>query len=71
MEKEINIDAIIGMAVTTAFMRCNWNNDTHSHEISDWSEITDLAEEYCTWVGLEDVDIDEHTVRESIWGETA
>ncbi len=69
---EINKEAIVGLAISTAFLRSGWSNDTSIDEVEEvngWDEILDLARQYIDWAGIGAVTIDESNVRSSIWGE--
>lgn len=68
MKQELNQNAIVGMAIATAFMRSGWNARTRPDQVSHWQEIIDLAEDYCHWAGLGAVEVTEASIKESIWG---
>ena len=69
--KKLNVDAIVGLAITTSFHRNDWDNQTSIDEIDDNGllNVAEMAEEYCEWVGLTDVSITKENVKEAIWGE--
>lgn len=69
--RKLNVDAIIGLAITSSFYRNDWINGTSLDEVplECLLGIAEMAEEYCEWVGLTDVSITEADVKEAIWGE--
>jgi len=57
---KFNVDAVIGVAIGTAFLRSDWDNQT---------DIAEMAEDYCDWIGLRNIQITHADVKEAIWGE--
>ena len=73
MTREINIDAVIGLAIGTAMLRLNYDNDTTFDEFkadNACDEVAEIAIRYIEWVGLETIgiEIDISTIAESMWG---
>ena len=68
---KFNVDAVIGVAIGTAFLRSDWDNQTDITEVSSnaLSEIAEMAEDYCDWIGLRNIQITHADVKEAIWGE--
>lgn len=69
----LNIDAIIGLAISTAFLRADFDNQTSPSEVEEqnaWDGIADQALDYLRWVGVEiaDIEIDKYTIAQCIWG---
>ena len=70
MNQNINIAAVIGLAITTAMLRLNYNNDTtfdefKSDEVCD--EVAEIAIDYIKWVGIDtnEIEIDICTIAQS------
>lgn len=73
MKQDININAIIGLAVATSMVQCGYHRDTNVEylEIIDgWDAVIELTITYLKWVGIEidDVEIDKYVVAECFWG---
>ena len=69
----ININAVVGLAITTAFLRSDFDNQTTASEVEDqdaWDSIASLAMDYLKWANIEisDVSIDKYVISQSIWG---
>ena len=69
----MNLDAIVGLAISTAFLRSDFDNQTTPNEVEDqsaWEGIIDLAVEYLGWTGIDTngIKIDKYKVAEVIWG---
>jgi len=69
--KKANVDAIIGLAIATYFLRNDWDNQTSVDEVDNNAllDIAEMAEDYCDWVGLPNVMITQADVKEALWGE--
>jgi len=73
MKQDINIDAVIGLAITTAMLRLNYDNDTTFDEFkadNSCDEVAEIAIDYIQWVGIETsrIEIDISTIAQSMWG---
>lgn len=73
MNQNINIDAVIGLAITTAMLRLNYNNDTTFDEFRSDDvcyEVAEIAFDYIKWVGIDtnEIEIDIYTIAQSFWG---
>ena len=73
MKKDINIDAVIGLAIGTAMLRLNYDNDTTFDEFradNACDEVSEIAIRYIEWVGIETsgIEIDISTIAQSMWG---
>jgi hypothetical protein len=73
MKKDINIDAVIGLAIGTAMLRLNYDNDTTFDEFradNACDEVAEIAIRYIEWVGIETsgIEIDISTIAQSMWG---
>ncbi len=73
MKQDINIDAVIGLAIGTAMLRLNYDNDTTFDEFkadNACDEVAEIAIRYIEWVGIETsgIEIDISTIAESMWG---
>ncbi len=69
----IEQDAIIGLAVTTAFFRSDFDNQTDPCEVEDqdaWEHIATTAYQYLRWVGLDasTIQVDKYVIAKAIWG---
>jgi hypothetical protein len=69
----MNIKAVVGLAICTAFFRANFDNQTKPSEVEDqdaWEDIAKHALEYLQWVAIDtnNIKIDKYTIGESIWG---
>lgn len=69
----IDQDAIVGLAVTTAFFRSDFDNQTNPCEVEDqdaWGNIATTTYEYLRWVGLDAtaIRVDKYVIANSIWG---
>ena len=56
MTREINIDAVIGLAIGTAMLRLSYDNNTTFDEFKAdnvCDEVADIAIDYIKWVGVE------------------
>jgi hypothetical protein len=73
MKQDINIDAVIGLSITTAMLRLNYDNNTTFNEfkVDDvCDEVAELALDYIKWVGIDTngIEIDIHTIAQCFWG---
>jgi hypothetical protein len=73
MISDINIDAVIGLAISTAIFRLDFVSDTTIDEFIDhdcWDEVAELAFDYIKWVGIETngIEIDKYAIAQSFWG---
>ena len=73
MKLDINISAVIGLAITTAMLRLNYDNDTTFEEFKAddvCDEVAEIAIDYIRWVGIDtnEIEIDIHTIAQSFWG---
>lgn len=73
MNKEINIDAVIGLAIATAIGQLDFIFQTSIHEFIEhdsWGEVAELAFEYINWVGIDtkEIEIDKYVIAQSFWG---
>jgi hypothetical protein len=73
MKQDINIDAVIGLAIGTAMLRLNYDNDTTFDEFKTdnvCDEVAEIAIRYIQWVGIETsgIEIDIYTIAQSMWG---
>ena len=67
----INQDAVIGMAIATAFFRSEWTTHTSIAEVdaeNGWDEIIEMANGYCEAAGLKNASVSKAMVLEAIWG---
>lgn len=69
----IDQDKIIELAVTAAFFRSDFDNQTDPCEVEDqdaWEYIANTAYEYLRWVGLDAsaIQIDKYVIAQLIWG---
>jgi hypothetical protein len=73
MKSEINIDAVIGLAIATSIFRLDYVFQTTIHEFIEhdcWDEVAELAFEYIKWVGIDTngIEIDKYAIAQSFWG---
>lgn len=73
MKQDINIAAVIGLAITTAMLRLNYDNDTTFDEFKAddvCDEVAEIAIDYIKWVGIDtnEIEIDIYTIAQSFWG---
>jgi len=72
LEDELNMDAISGLAITTAFFRSDFDSDTSIDEVIDqdcWDSISEIAHSYYEWVGIKlSEPIDKYRIAQAIWG---
>ena len=73
MKQDINIAAVIGLAITTAMLRLNYDNDTTFDEFKAddvCDEVAEIAIDYIKWVGIETsgIEIDIYTIAQSFQG---
>ena len=68
-ETTFNLNAIIGQAIATAFLRSNFDNYTTMDELSitEFDQVAELAEGYLRWVGL-DEEVTHSDIKKAIWG---
>jgi hypothetical protein len=69
----LNMDALIGLAITTAIFRSDYDNQTDvaDLEIDDaWDTIEELALDYLKWVGVDisNLSIDKYDIAQSFCG---
>ena len=71
LASKLNVDAIIGLAIATSFLRNDWDNQTSIDELDDdaLSDIAEMAKDYCDWVRLPNVTITQTDVKTAIWGD--
>jgi len=75
MTNSLNTEAIIGLAITAAIFRSDFDNQTSPAEIEEndsWESISKLALEYLNWVGINtsNLSIDKYSIAHCIWGMT-
>lgn len=75
MSNSLNTEAIIGLAITTAIFRSDFDNQTKPHEIDEddsWDFIAKLAIENLNWVGMDTSNllIDKYLIAHCMWGMT-
>lgn len=68
-----NRDAVIGLAITTAFFRSDFDNQTRPCEVEDqdaWEHIAAISYRYLIGAGLDtsDIQVDKYVIAQSIWG---
>ena len=73
MKKDINTDAVIGLAIATAMLRLSYDNDTTFDEFRDddvCDEVAEIAFNFIKWVGVETsgIEIDICSIAKSFWG---
>jgi hypothetical protein len=73
MTNNIDIEALIGLAVTTAFMRLDFDSQTLPLEVEEqdaWQSITDQAMECLSSVGIDtsDIKLDKYSIALAFWG---
>jgi hypothetical protein len=73
MKQDINIQAVIGLAIATAMLRLSYDNDTTFDEfkVDDvCDEVAEIAIDYIKWVGVDTngIEIDIYTIAQSFWG---
>lgn len=73
MKQDINIAAVIGLAITSAMLRLNYDNDTSFDEFKAddvCDEVAEIAIDYIKWVGIDtnEIEIDIYTIAQSFWG---
>lgn len=68
-----NKEAVINLAIKTAFLRNDWTNWTEIDEVDDFAlkRVASKAEECCDWVGLHGVKISNEQIQLAIWGITS
>ena len=72
MKQDINMAAVIGLAITTAMLRLNYDNDTTFDEFKSddvCDEVAEIAIDYIKWVGIDtnEIEIDIYTIAQSFW----
>lgn len=73
MTDSINLDAVIGLAVSTAILRADFDNQTTAIEIEEaeaWDDIAKQAIDYIKWVGLDTstLKINKYVIAKCFWG---
>ncbi len=73
MKQDINIDAVISLAIAIAIFRLDFVFQTTIHEFVEhdcWDEVAELAFDYIKWVGLDTngIEIDKYAIAQSFWG---
>ena len=65
----VDCDAIEGLAMGTAVLRLGFDVDTDIDEIeeSDWEELIQLANDYCSWVGHKKAKLTKQDFMYSVW----
>ncbi|EDM72556.1 hypothetical protein RAZWK3B_09901 [Roseobacter sp. AzwK-3b] len=69
---ELNEQAIIGLSVTTSFLRNDWDNQTSVSDVdaaNGFDDIIEMAQNYCAWVGIEKPDLTREDVIGCVWGD--
>jgi len=69
----MNVDAIVGLAISTAFFRSDFDNQTTPTEVEDqnaWASVAELATEYLGWtdIDVDGIKIDKYKIAKAIWG---
>ena len=73
MSEELNLDAIIGLAATTAMLRCDYDQTAKPSLVEDqgaWDLVIELTVDYLKWVGVDltSIQIDKYVIAKSFWG---
>lgn len=73
MKQDINIDAVIGLAISTAIFRLDFVSETTIDEFIEhncWDKVAELAFDYIKWVGIDNngIEIDKYAIAQSFWG---
>ncbi len=69
----MNIDAIVGLAISTAFLRADFDNQTSPSEVDEqeaWDGIADQALDYLKWAEIDTakIEINKYVIAQAIWG---
>ena len=69
----MNIEAIIGLAISTAFLRSGFGNSSFALDVEQedaWDDIAELARDYLKWANIDisEIELDKYDIAESIWG---
>ena len=69
----MNIEAIIGLAISTAFLRSGFGNSSSALDVEQedaWDDIAELARDYLKWANIDisEIELDKYDIAESIWG---
>ena len=72
MSKDINMDAVVDLAISTAILRADFDNQTSPSEIEEqnaWDDIAKQAIEYLKVVGLDTtlLKMDKYMIAKSFW----
>ena len=73
MKQDINISAVIGLAIATAMLRLNYDNETTFDEFrvdNVCDEVAEIAFDYIKWVGIDTngIEIDIFSIAKGFWG---
>ena len=73
MKEKLNMDAVVGLAIATAILRLNFDNQTTINEFIEhdiWDEVAELAFDYIKWIGIDTkkIEIDKYVIAQSFWG---
>jgi hypothetical protein len=70
---KLNVDAIVGLAATTAMLRCDYDQYAKPSLVEDqdaWGSVIELTVDYLNWVGVDStcIQIDKYVIAKSFWG---
>lgn len=69
---QINIEAIRGLAITTAFFRMDFASDATIEDVIEadyWDEISASATSFMEWAGVDlPKPIDKYDIAQALWG---
>ena len=73
MLKKLNADAIVGLAATTAMLRCDYDQYAKPSLVEEqdaWGSVIELTVDYLNWVGFDstNIEIDKYVIAKSFWG---
>ena len=69
----MNIEAIIGLAISTAFLRSGFGNSSSALDVEQedaWDDIAELARDYLKWANIDisEIELDKYDIPAFIWG---
>ena len=71
-DNSLNIDAIVGLAVATAFFRLEYTNSSTIDDVEGekaWGEIGELAASYLSAAGVPYFNVTKEVIVNAIWGD--
>ena len=73
MKQDINIDAVIGLAVSTSMVSSGYDQDAKPADLENqdaWNDVIQLTFHYLKWVGLDcsAIEIDKYVIAQCFWG---